>query len=176
MKILKGLLFAVLAIVAIALLAAAVLPKTYSIKESVVINAPKAKIADYFKYLKNTEQYSTWVLDDKSPTVRKYEGIDGSVGAKQIWSGGDMGDGTMTIASVTDDSLGIILEFTTPIPSKDISSYVYEAQDSMHTKVTSNFYGNSKWPFNIMSVLLGKGIISKAERRSLEIAKGILEK
>ena len=50
MKFLKYALFTVLGLVALALIAAAILPKTFHAEGSAVINKPNAEVFNYVKY------------------------------------------------------------------------------------------------------------------------------
>jgi hypothetical protein len=174
MKLLKGILKLLLGVIAIALIAAAILPKDYAVAETVSIKASQQKVFDYFRFLKNTEQYSTWVLDDPKAT-RTYAGTDGQVGGSQSWQGGEFGKGTQTIKSLSANKMEVELNFVEPMASIAQASYIFNAIDSNTTEVTSGFSGNSKWPFNLMSIFMGKKMISEAEQKSLANAKKILE-
>jgi hypothetical protein len=173
MKIIKNLLLLLLVIIGLALIAAAFLPKPYSVAESVTIKAPLAKVADYFKLLKNTEQYSAWVLDDPK-SQRSYSGTDGTVGATQSWQGGEFGKGSQTIKTIEPNKLEMELNFLEPMASQALAAYTYKMIDSNTTEITSTFSGNSKWPFNLLNSYSSK-MIKEAEIKSLKNAAKILE-
>lgn len=58
MKLIKRLLFAVIALVAILLIVALFVKKEYKVERSVTINQPKAQVFDYIKYIKNQNEFS----------------------------------------------------------------------------------------------------------------------
>ena len=69
MKILKRVLIGLLVIVAVPLIAALFLDKTYHVEREVVISRPKDEVFAYVKLLKNQDNYSRWALMD--PAMKK---------------------------------------------------------------------------------------------------------
>lgn len=69
MKILKKILIAIVAIIAIALITALFVKKEYAIERTISINKPKEAVFNYIKYLKNQDTYSKWAMMD--PNMKK---------------------------------------------------------------------------------------------------------
>jgi hypothetical protein len=174
MRIIKIIFGGLASIIALLLIAAAVLPKKLDLKSEITVAAPIQKVADYIKILKNQEQYSVW-LTDEPQTKLSYEGIDGTVGAKQMFSGGSS-TGTMEITACTPDGLDVKLTMTEPFASIATTGYKYTAVDSMHTTISTWYKDESAWPMNLMSQTIGKSMIEKNDLRILQNLKGILEK
>jgi hypothetical protein len=177
MKAIKFILLGLLAIVATALIAALFIPNKYEISASTIIAEPKQVVYDYTKILANQEQYSVWVMADSTmhPIIT---GVDGTVGATQSWNSkiDDVGEGSQTITAMTDDRIDIDLKFIRPMQSGAKAAMLYKAIDSTHTEIQSVFYGDDKYPFNLMAKLFGEKIIKDAEVKNLENIKNILEK
>jgi uncharacterized membrane-anchored protein YitT (DUF2179 family) len=57
-------LYTILSIIAIILIIAALLPKTFELKAQAIIKAPLDKVRDYVKLFENQKQYSVRVMKD----------------------------------------------------------------------------------------------------------------
>jgi hypothetical protein len=175
MKFLKGLLYVVLALVAIYLVAAAILPKTYTISVTETINAPKATVLAYATSLKNQEQYSEWIRSDKTNKLI-YTGTDGTVGASQAWTGETAGQGSQTITTLTDSSVAVALNFIKPFEDQAKGLTIVRAKDANSCTVESQFIGEDPFPMNAMGLLSGMFMIEPTEIQNLKNMKAILEK
>jgi hypothetical protein len=60
MKNIKGILFRLLGIIALALIVALFMPKEYLVEREVVRNQPKDTVFNYVKHFKNQNQFSVW--------------------------------------------------------------------------------------------------------------------
>nr|MBP6455328.1 hypothetical protein [Chitinophagaceae bacterium] len=144
MKILKYLLLSIILILGIALIAAAILPKQYTISESIIIKNPLDSVYNYVRFLDNQKDYSVWILNDKTTKI-KITGIDGEIGATQSWVGEESGEGSQTITGLTKSKMEVDLTFIKPFPGKQKAANLFEMIDSSSTKLTSEFYGNDKF-------------------------------
>jgi hypothetical protein len=176
MKWIKRILFFLLAIVGIGLIAAAVLPKKYTITEKIVIDKPKQDVIDYVKILDNQTDYSVWVMTDPKIEI-EITGIDGTVGATQKWKSADknVGEGKQTITRLDGERMDVDLEFYKPMAGKAKAANLFKAIDSTHTELVSEFYGDDPFPSNLMSHLIGIPMIRKAEKQNLLNIKSQLE-
>lgn len=104
-KILMGLVILVVALVVVAML----LPNTYKVERSVVINAPAEIVFDQVNDLQKTEAWSPW----KDPTMKiTYGPLTAGKGASSSWESKDMGSGSQTIEeSVPNSKVKIFLDF-----------------------------------------------------------------
>src|SRR5262245_55746209 len=103
MKIVKGILLFIVAIIALALIAALFMKKDYNNEREITINKPKEQVFNYIKYLKNQDNFSKWASMD--PDMKKdYRGTDGSVGFVSTWDSDkkDVGKGEQEIKKMTE--------------------------------------------------------------------------
>jgi uncharacterized protein YndB with AHSA1/START domain len=103
MDVLKRILYAIGAIIALILIVAAIMPKELNLESEVIIAKPKQVVFDYVKILDNQKYYSKWVMQD--PNVKMtMTGTDGTVGAISAWESNveDVGVGEQEIKTIVD--------------------------------------------------------------------------
>ncbi|HEY1022377.1 MAG TPA: polyketide cyclase, partial [Flavisolibacter sp.] len=99
MKILKRILFGIVALVAVLLLIALFVNKDYRVERSVSINKPKEQVFSFVKRAKNQDQFNKWIQAD--PQVKKtYRGEDGTVGFVYAWESKEVGKGEQEISGI----------------------------------------------------------------------------
>jgi hypothetical protein len=176
MKILKNVLFIAGFLVLVALLAAALMPKSYTVTVSETINRPKSEIYDYLKLFTNQKEYSEWTKPDPN-LVPIISGIDGTVGSKSYWksSNPDVGEGSQTITAMSNDEIALDLAFISPMEGHGKVSNKFESKDSTTTLVTVSMHFDAPFPMNLPSILVGKPMIEKTEKQILVNIKQILE-
>ena len=75
-------LYVIIAAIALVLIVAALLPKTFELKAETIIHKPKQQVRDYTKLFANQVNYSVRVMAD--PQVKlTHSGVDGTVGTTQ---------------------------------------------------------------------------------------------
>lgn len=175
MKIIKRIVFGILAFIALLLLVALFIPNDYTVSVSTTINKPKAEVFDYVKQIKNQEKYSIWVMQDPN-IVMNYTGVDGTVGFKASWNSKDdnVGEGSQQITAVSDERIDVDLHFERPMKGDAKAATFVETVSGNQTKVTNEFYGHATYPMNLMSII-GKKFITDAQTQNLANLKKILE-
>jgi len=177
MKQLKKILVVLGILIVIPLIIALFVPKKYTVSVSETINQPKHVVYDYVRILKNQEQYSEWVKADPNlhPTIT---GIDGTVGAKQIWDSKDdnVGAGEQTITSLTPERIDVDLKFIRPFEGTSKVANIFKSVNENQTIITSEFYANESYPLNLMSYFFGRPMIRDTQIQNLKNIKEILEK
>jgi Polyketide cyclase / dehydrase and lipid transport len=122
MKALKYLLYFVLGIAALIGALGLFGKKEYHIERSELIKAPHALIKEKTSNWKYFSSWSPWQPLDPSMKT-SIEGTDGTVGAKYSWTGNDnVGTGSQTFTSISDNQIGMEVQFTSPWESKMPSS------------------------------------------------------
>ncbi len=113
---LKKILLALVAVIAVILIAAAFQPSTYHIERSLAINAAPAEIFPHLNDFKKAQVWSPWVKLDPAAKYT-FDGPASGVGASNSWSGNsDVGSGRQTIVAVRpNESVQLKLEFFTPM-------------------------------------------------------------
>jgi hypothetical protein len=142
-----------------------------------VIDKADTTVFDYVKILKNQEYYNVWPMKDLSATKERI-GTDGTVGYIVKWDSknDEVGKGEQEITSLQEGKrLDMTLRFYRPFESTGTAYMTTEATGPNQTKLTWAFEGNSKYPMNIMNLMMD-GMLGKDMNTSLGNLKKILEK
>ena len=159
------------------LIIALFMKKEHFVKCEIIINAPRQKVFDFLKHLKNQEQFNKWATAGKENRKEEFKGTDGTVGYIYSWSGDkSAGQGEKEIKNIIEGkSIETEIRFVKPMAA--IASIVMETESlsDSQTKVTWSNSGILKYPLNIMIPIAEKNF-SKDMKSSLSILKEILEK
>ena len=161
MKFLKILVGIIVVLAIIFVIGGLVLPKTYSVSRSTVINAPDSVIYKNIADFKEFYKWNPWAKMDPSAKTT-YEGTPAQPGHLYAWEGKETGQGTMKILSVKPSSnVDIELKFIKPFES--LADTKFDIQpDGAGQKVTWSMSGEnnmvSKWMcvFVSMDKMIGK--------------------
>lgn len=169
-------LYALIAIIAALAVAAFFVPTEFNLQAEVVINAPKEKVWDYVKMIKNQENYSVWVMADTG-AVMTYSGTDGTVGFVSTWSSEmkNVGVGEQEIVSVDEwNSYKVEIRFQKPMVATNYGTTTVEKITDTETKVTNVFEGNNPILLNLFSYFF-LGTVQNDMQMNMENLKGVLE-
>lgn len=172
MKILKKILFVILALIALVLIAALIAPKNYDSQAEIVINKPQQEVFDYVKYVKNQDNFGVWQLSDPEMKTTA-EGTDGTVGFKYNWVSDKLGKGSQTITNIEEfNRMDSELDFGFGgDPAKGF--FVLKEISPTQTSVTWGVSGESPYPWNLMNLFIN---MDGDFKKGLENLKNILEK
>lgn len=175
MKILKGIVFLVLALVAIILIVALFVKRDYQLERSVTINKPVGEVFNYVKYLKNQDNFSIWNKLDTA-MQKSYTGTDGTVGFVYAWDGNKKaGKGEQEIKGIDENKkVDIALRFEKPFESNMDSYLATEQVSDNQTKVSWGMKGTNSYPMNIMNLAI-PSMIGKDLDSNLNSLKAVLE-
>jgi hypothetical protein len=175
MKILKVIGLGIVGLIVLLLLVALIIPNDYTVSVSTTIKKPKQVVFDYVKLIKNQENYSIWVMQDPNVNM-DYKGTDGTVGFKASWDSKDdnVGAGSQQITTVSKERIDVDLHFVRPMKGEAKAGTLLDSISSNETKVTSEFYGHSNYPMNLMN-FVGEKFIIDAQTQNLANLKKILE-
>jgi len=166
-------LYLVLALIALLLLTAAILPKTSTLTVSTVIDRPVREVFEYVKHLKNQKYYSVWVMAD--PDVKlSYTGEDGTVGFISAWSSENknVGVGAQEITNIVDGQrYDVELRFEKPFKATNQAYTTTEALGNDQTRVTNVFTAHSAFPMNLMSVLMKNMLLRDMNQNMANLKK-----
>ena len=87
MNIIVTILLVVAGIIALALIIALFMKREHYVNREIIINAPRKKVFDFLKLLKNQDQFNKWATADKKNRKEQFKGTDGTVGFIYAWSG-----------------------------------------------------------------------------------------
>lgn len=176
MNVVITILLVVACIIALLLIIALFMKREHYVNREIIINAPRQKVFDFLRLLKNQDQFNKWAAVDKD---RKEEtkGTDGTVGYLYSWSGNkSAGQGEKEIMNIVEGKrIETEIRFIKPMR---ISAYVIMETESLpdnQTKVNFSNGGTLKYPLNIMIPMAEKNF-SKDMDSSLSKLKDILER
>jgi hypothetical protein len=176
MKILKNVLIVLACIIALPLIVALFIPKTYTVSVTQTINKPQSLVFNYVKLLDNQKKYSIWVMEDPNLNP-EIIGTDGSVGAIMKWNSKleNVGEGEQQITALTNERMDVDLHFVRPFKGGARAATIVTAIDEQTCIVTSEFYSNSSYPLNLPSYIFGRKMLKEAQEKNLNNLKQILE-
>src|SRR5687767_15728194 len=95
-------LLVVAGIIALLLIIAIFMKREHYVKREIIINAPRQKVFDYLKLLKNQDKFNKHAMAGPD-RKRDYKGTDGTVGFIYAWSGNKKaGEGEKQIKKIMD--------------------------------------------------------------------------
>jgi uncharacterized protein YndB with AHSA1/START domain len=156
MKIMKRVFYALLVVLATALIVALFIPKDYTVEREIIINQPKNLVFDYLKYLRNQETYSVWYKIDLN-MEKTYKGTDGKVGFVSGWKSKNenVGEGTQEITKIVDGKrIEFKLLFKEPMESENQIYITTTALSPGKTKVKWGFKGSFPYPMNLFRIFI----------------------
>ncbi len=175
MNIIITILLVLAGIIALLLIIALFMKKEHYVKREIIINAPRQKVFDFLKMIKNQEKFNKWA---KAGQDRKeeFKGTDGTAGFIYAWRGNkDAGQGEKEIKNIIDGKR-IETEIRFVKPMRVTASVIFETESlpGDQTKVNLINSGVLKYPLNIMIPMAEKKF-PKDMDDSLSTLKNILE-
>lgn len=179
MKIIKKIIYAILALIVLALIAAFFMPKDYAVERDITINKPIDSVFNYVKYLKNQNEFSVWANID--PNMKStFKGTDGAVGAISAWESKvkKVGIGEQEITQITEGKrLDFELRFKEPMNDTAKGFMSTEKISDNQTKVKWGINGTFPYPFNVMLPFMKMDeMIGKDLQQGLDNLKVKMEK
>ncbi|MFV2061009.1 MAG: SRPBCC family protein [Gammaproteobacteria bacterium] len=174
MRFLKLFAISIAVIILITGLIGIFLPKDFSVRRSISINASNELIHNFVGNLDNWEQWTTWKLDDPSMLIFKGSKSQG-VGASQSWKG-DSGEGKLEITESSAEK-GIVYDlYFDGGDQKSVSSMLY-SKDGDNTLVTWSMSGSMEIPvLGGYFVMMIDSMIGQMFDRGLKRLKTVSEK
>ncbi|WP_313806953.1 SRPBCC family protein [Flavobacterium sp.] len=162
-------------LIAVFLVAALVMKKTYNVHCDIVVNASKEKTYNYLRYLKNQDHFNVWVMAEPD-SQKTFTGDDGIKGFIYAWKGTNKaGEGEQEITNLVENELvATEIRFIRPMAGIAYADYKLEVISDNQTKVIWNNKSTMKYPMNLMISLIEK-MLEKDMKTSLENLKNILE-
>lgn len=176
MNIVITILSIVGSIIALLLIIVIFLKKGYNTHSEILINAPRQKVFDYLKQIKNQDNFNKWVMMDPN-MKREFKGTDGTVGFIYAWNGNkEAGEGEQEIKAIDEGkSIEMEIRFVRPLAGIAHAKMTTESISDNQTKVTWTTAAPMKYPLNIMLSMIVK-MLEKDMATSLTTLKNILEK
>lgn len=157
MKILKNLVLGLVALVFLAGIVAAVMPKSYTVTEQILIDRPMNLVKEQAVDFRHFQEWSPWSELDSNLQVT-FAGEPMQVGSSYSWKGNEKaGSGTQEITAVSDNRVDIALHFKEPFES-EATTYFEFSEENGQAKVVWGMNGSMPWPMNLMNAFMKKSI------------------
>jgi hypothetical protein len=162
-------------IIALLFLAALFMARNHFVKREVTINAPRKKVFDFIKFLKNQETFNTNAMAD-ADRKKEFRGTDGTVGFVYGWSGDKRaGVGEKEIMNIVDgQSVEMEIRFVKPMKTSARILMETESLADGQTKLSWSNAGALPYPFNVMIPMMQKHVMKDMDS-SLNNLKNLLE-
>jgi len=176
MKILITILLVFASIIALLLIIALFMKREHFVKREIIIDAPRQKVFDYLKLLKNQDEWNNGAKADPG-RKKEFKGTDGTVGYIYAWSGNkDAGEGEKEIKNIIEGKrIETEIRFVKPITTSATMIIETDSLADNQTKVSLSNAGTLKYPLNIMIPIFEKNFAKDLDS-SLSTLKRILEK
>jgi hypothetical protein len=175
MNILIIILLVVVGIIAFLLIIALFMRKEHYVNREIIINAPRQKVFDFLKLLKNQDKFNKWAKADPDRKW-EYKGTDGTVGFVISWSGNkNAGEGEKEIMDIIEGQrIETQIRFVRPM--KTVANVIMETESLSDDQTKVNFInsGTLKYPMNIFIPMAEKNFPKDIDS-SLATLKTILE-
>ena len=158
MNIIIIILLVIAGIIAFLLIIALFIKKQHYVNREIIINAPRQKVFDFLRLLKNQDQFNKWATADKKNRKEEFKGTDGTVGFIYAWSGDkSAGQGEKEIKNIIEGKrIETEIRFVKPIRTSATVIMETESLSADETKVSMSNAGTLKYPLNIMIPMVEK--------------------
>lgn len=175
MNIIITILLVLAGIIALVLLLGLLMKKEHYVRRSIVVNAPRKKVFDFLRMIKNQEKFNQWAKTDPG-RKEEFLGTDGTVGYIYSWSGNNKaGEGQKQIKNIIEgQKIETEIRFVKPMAVTAAMIMETESLTVDQTKVYFTNTGTLKYPLNVMIPVFEKNF-GKALDTSLSTLKNILE-
>ena len=171
MKALKIAGIILLSLAVLVLLLGLIVPKSYRVERTAVVNAPAKLVFRHVQYWKNWQAWLPWAGMDSTMKV-SLEGLDGTKGSMFKWTGAKTGEGIITNAGVKPgETLYYQMLFIKPWKS-EADGFVGVVPSDSGTAVTWGFTGRSPYPWNVLTLFMD---MDKALGGDFEKGLGLLK-
>src|SRR6185295_3571456 len=143
-------LLVVVSIIALLLIIALFMKRKHYVKREIIINAPRQKVFDYVKLLKNQDTFNKDAMAD-SERKKEFKGTDGTVGYIYAWSGNkNAGVGEKEIKNIIEgEKVEMEIRFVKPMAATARIIMETESLFDNQTKVNWTNAGTLKYPVNL---------------------------
>ena len=168
--------YIIMALIALVLIIAALLPGKYSIKKEIVIAKPAAHVYSRVADLNYYRDWNPWHKMEAAASS-KITGTPATVGHKFEWDGKKIGQGSLTIKGLTaPQEITLDLEFIKPWKSMALDCWTFDDLNNGSTKVVWENSGPLQFPMaRLMGPMINKNLNQQFEQ-GLKNLKELCEK
>ena len=167
-------IYILLGLIVLVLIIGALMPKSFNVEKSIVINKPINAVMSRIANLNDYARWNPWQQSDPTAT-NSITGAPGTPGHKYAWEGKKVGVGALTLNQMDDRNIHFELEFFKPWKSKAKDNWHFEPAGNNETKVTWQNRGELPWPVaRLMGPMINKGL-NKQFAAGLDNLKNLCE-
>jgi len=167
--------YILVALVALFFIAAALMPASYNIEKSIVINKPASAPFEKVANLSNYRDWNPWQKMEPA-SISEITGTPASPGHKFAWEGKKIGTGSLTVKSAVPYKLvQLDLQFIRPFKSQANDNWKFE-ENNGSTKVTWQNDGGLPYPMGRIMGAMIKANLNKQFEIGLKNLKEACEK
>ena len=156
--------YIIIGLIALLLIISAMLPKSYNVEKSAIINKSVIDVMNRVGDLNYYRQWNPWQQMDPS-AKSTITGTPKTPGHKYGWEGKKVGVGSLTLRDIDEKHIHFDLEFLKPWKSKAKDNWLFEPWGDGETKVTWQNSGNLPWPIaRLMGPILNKNLNYQFEK------------
>ncbi len=176
MNIIITILLVLVGIIGLLLITGLFTKRQHHVKQEIIINAPRQKVFDYLKHIKNQDEWNKNAKGDPNKK-EEFKGTDGTVGFSIAWKGNkNVGEGEKEIMNIIEgERIETEIRFEKPMKFKASLIIETESFSENQTQVNLSHEGIMKYPKNIMIPMFEK-MFAKQMEISLSNLKNVLEK
>ena len=176
MNIVITILLVIAGFISLLLIIALFMKSEHYVKREIIIDAPRQKVFDFLKLLKNQDKFNKWTKTDPDRNW-EFKGTDGTVGFIIAWKGNkDAGEGEKEIMNIIEgERIETQIRFVRPMATIANVTMETESLSDNQTRVNLINAGTLKYPMNIFIPIAEKKF-PKDMDVSLSTLKSILEK
>ena len=148
--------YIILGLIALLLLISAMLPKSFNVEKSMIINKNVSDVMNNVGDLSHYKQWNPWQQMDPS-AKSTITGTPKTPGHRYEWEGKKVGVGSLTLRAIDNKHIHFDLEFLKPFKAKGKDNWLFEHWGTGNeTKVTWQNSGGLPWP---IASLMGPKIV-----------------
>jgi hypothetical protein len=176
MNIILTILTVVAGIIVLLLIIAVFIKREHYVMRETIINAPRQKVFDYIKFLKNQDDFNKHAMKDRD-RKREFKGTDGTVGYIYAWSGDkSAGEGQKEIISIIEgEKIETEIRFVKPMSASARVIMATESLSENQTRVSWSNAGTLKYPINMFIPMMEKSVARDMDI-SLNTLKNTIER
>jgi len=147
-----------LGLIVLLFIIAALMPRSYNIEKSIIINKPVREVMDVVGNLNIYSEWNPWQQTEPA-SQKTITGTPGTPGHKYAWEGRKIGVGSLTLRERDEQHIHFDLEFLKPWKSQASDNWLFEQWGNAETKVTWQNSGQLPWPTaRLMGPILSKNL------------------
>lgn len=157
MRILRILFIFIFVLVGLYLLASLFIPAKFKVERSENFNAPVDLVFEQISTFKKWEKWNPWKKQD-SEVKSLFGPNQGKVGSYWLWKGDKVGEGRMTLMSITDQKeIRYLYEFNKPYQA-EAEGYIKLEANGNQTTATWYIEGSNPFYLRVLNLIMDRQI------------------